>query len=160
MKKHDSRCENAHSKKCRCSCNGRLHGRESGIMAEGKQFDVIFKVGEVVRILHGWKKELTGKLAFVDEVVSLPSYPFNQWGSGTFSLTGFEAVQFSWGKPSFYYGDNKGYEIETTGRFVKDEELDRLLKEQPENKGLAKDVLFVKQNRGKTMNQGRGLIEE
>jgi len=147
LESHPSSCSNAKTHSCNCRCNGDKHGRTSGILTKEQQAKIQnLAVGDIV-VCHGWNKT-EGKLGFIEEIIVNSGGKFK--ATGQFSVYGLEFATFQDSRPSRYFGDNLGYQLEPNGDKMTKERLEKYAKVEPNNKGIQKDIEIVIKNLGRT----------
>lgn len=142
---HSAACLDAKSKHCHCECGGKYHGRKSGNLTDEVAKNINnLKVGDIVIIYS--EGDNFGKRAFVDEIVRDPDERTGLlWHHGKYSLYGLEEAP----KKQPYYGDHLGYQLEATGEKMTKGDLREYAEREPDNKGIALDMMVVGRNLGR-----------
>ena len=149
---HPDSCYNAKTNHCDCKCNGKLHGRKSGNLTERQKADINnLKVGDIV-IVHGDVKT-EGDKAFIEEIIRDPQPNLKGFLEyGKYSIYGFKRKYHD--SASRYYGDYIGYQLEPVPEgHMTEMLLNDFAKEEPNNKGLQKDIETVIKNLGRNKKE-------
>ncbi len=122
-------------------------------------FDNNFVVGEIVNVKHHMGVIVKG---FIEEIISAPHKPFNEYHSGRFSIYCFTRNPYdikynSEVRPgNFYLGDHIGADLETTGEMITIEKLEEYKKTHfKDAPGFAKDIDIVIANLGRTKGRNQ-----
>lgn len=113
-----------------------------------------FKVGDIV-ICHDWEPT-EGKKGFIEEIVVDPNPRGSFKKYGQFSVYGLEPATFVTSQPDLYYGDYIGENLKATGETMTKEKLIEWQKQEPNNKGIARDVQMVIANLGRESGRNEG----